>query len=442
MQVKYAYSAILLIFIIAGSFLVGAWYQSGENPRNRTVAVKPSSAQTDPEEADSGLPGMVKISPEKQQMTGIKVEAVEKKSAQQVLRVLGRVAVDDTRAYRINMAVDGWITKTFDQSIGSLVKKGQTLAAFYSPEFLSAQQTYIFSLGSLDRVKGNPREPQAQLTLTETNIKQYKDTLKNIGMGDLQIEELARTRQFTENINITAPVTGIVMARSISTGERFEKGRELYRIADLSRIWILADIYGKEAGFFKPGLEVKGMLPDRGKTFSARVSEVLPLFDAATRTTKIRLEADNPGFQLRPDMFVDLEIPVTLPPAIAVPADAVLDSGLKKTVFVDRGKGSFEPREVETGWRMGNKVEITKGLSPGERIVTSGTFLIDSESRMEKTAQRTEGSMVKDPVSGADVSVRKAEKLGRKTTLQGKTYYFASEESKGQFAANPGRFLK
>jgi Cu(I)/Ag(I) efflux system membrane fusion protein len=154
------------------------------------------------------------------------------------------------------------------------------------------------------------------------------------------------------------------------------------------------------------------------------------------------LEADNPGLFLRPDMFVDVELPINLPPAITVPADAVLDSGLKKTVFVDQGNGLFEPREVETGWRIGNRVEIVKGLKPGERIVISGNFLIDSESRLELAASGMYGTLSKDPVCGADVSVNKAEKAGRRSVYKGKTYYFSSDEYKAQFDKNPANYVR
>jgi Cu(I)/Ag(I) efflux system membrane fusion protein len=141
-------------------------------------------------------------------------------------------------------------------------------------------------------------------------------------------------------------------------------------------------------------------------------------------------------------MFVDVELPITSPPTLTVPADAVLDSGLKKTVFVDRGEGFFEPREVETGWRLGNRVEIVKGLNPGEKIVISGTFMIDSESRLELAAAGMVGTLAKDPVCGADVSINKAEKIGRKSTYQGKTYYFSSDECKQKFDKDPDRYMK
>jgi YHS domain-containing protein len=157
---------------------------------------------------------------------------------------------------------------------------------------------------------------------------------------------------------------------------------------------------------------------------------------------KVRLELDNPGYTLKPDMFVDVEIPITLAPAMAVPVDAVLDSGLKKTVFVDLGKGFFEPREIETGWRLGNRVEITKGLKPGERIVTSGNFLIDSESRLEMAAAGMQGTLSKDPVCGVDVSMTKAAKAGLKINYGSQAYYFDSVQCKQQFEKDPKRYVE
>jgi membrane fusion protein, copper/silver efflux system len=349
------------------------------------------------------------------------------------------------RIFYINAPVDGWITKTLPNTTGSLVKKNEPLAAFYSPEFLSAGQALLFALGSQDRIQTTGKENAAQkdqLKQFNINVQQYRDSLRNLGMGDLQIDEMIQRRKYMENVNITSPTDGFILSRKVSQGLRFEKGWEFYRIADLSRVWILADVYGNEVNYFKPGTEAKVTLPDQGKVYRAKVSKVLPVFEPSSRTLKVRLETDNPGFTLRPDMFVDVELSVKIPPAISVPSDAVLDTGMKKTVFVDRGNGYFEPREVETVWRLGNRIEITKGLAPGERIVTSGTFLIDSESRMEQTAAGISGSLAKDPVSGMDVSIRKAEKAGLKSTYQQKVYYFASAENRARFEQDPGRYLK
>jgi RND family efflux transporter MFP subunit len=170
---------------------------------------------------------------------------------------------------------------------------------------------------------------------------------------------------------------------------KINRGEELYRIADLRRVWVVADVFLHEARHVRAGMKATVSVPEQGTALPATVAQILPQFDAAARTLKVRLEVANPDFTLRPDMFVDVGLSVSVPPAVAIPADAIIDSGLRKTVFVQSGEGVFEARSVETGWRFGDEVEIVAGLSPGERIVTSGTFFLDSESRM------------RPPVSGA-----------------------------------------
>ena len=444
-------TGIFILALLVGSFWIGSFYRPNESVKVNPSGIKSPAVITDkkPEtgtvtdtniNSSSLPPGTVRITPEKQQLIGVRIGQVEKTPQRHALRTLGRVAADDTRIYRINIAVDGWIEKTFDTSTGTLVKKDEILATFYSPEFLAAEQAYIYALSSLDRFKSSGKETPGQINLTKTNVQQYKDSLRNLGMGAHQIEEMGRTRQFTENINITAPVTGFILTRNVSPGERFEKGKELYRIADLSRVWILADIFENEAYDLLPGTKVRVALPNKKKVFQATVSRVLPLFDGTSRTLKVRLEADNPGYFLRPDMFVDVEIPVESPESITVPADAILDSGLKKTVFVDQGNGVFEPREVETGWRAGGRVEIVKGLEIDERIVISGTFLIDSESKLELAAQGMYTTLSRDPVCGRDISPKRAEKEGRKSIFAGKTYYFDTDECKREFEKDPKQY--
>ncbi len=189
-------------------------------------------------------------------------------------------------------------------------------------------------------------------------------------------------------------------------------------------------------------MKVKVSLPNQGEVFQSRVSDVLPQFDPATRTLKLRLEAENPHYLLRPDMFVDVELPIQLPPALTIPVDAILDSGMRKTVFVDLGNGLFEPREIETGWRMGHRLEVTRGLEPGERIIISGNFLVDSESKLEMAAAGIQGALSEDPACGLGVSHKKAEKAGRRITYLGRTYYFCSDECKQRFEKNPKQYTK
>ena len=183
----------------------------------------------------------------------------------------------------------------------------------------------------------------------------------NLGMGKPQLDELVRSRKLTQEILISAPATSFVLARNITPGQRFGAGEELYRLADLSRVWVLADLFENEAKYIRTGEKVSVNLPKLNEKRLATVSEILPEFDPATVTLKLRLEMDNPRFALKPGMFVDVEFPINLPPCVNIPVDAVMDSGLKQTVFVDRGNGNFDPRRVKTGWRLGDRVEIVAG---------------------------------------------------------------------------------
>jgi RND family efflux transporter MFP subunit len=292
----------------------------------------------------------------------------------------------------------------------------------------------------LDRFEASRKETKEQIEQTGANIENYRNALRNLGMTEHQLDEIMRTRQGADNIEIRAPAAGFILTRNLSPGQRFEKGTELYRIADLSKVWIVADIFENEAQYLQPGKTVKGSLANQKKTFQAKVSDVLPQFDEATRTLKVRLEADNPDYALRPDMFVDVELPVKLPPSIAVPADSVVDSGVKKIVYVAKGDGVFEPRKVETGWRAGDRIEIVKGLMLGEKIVVSGTFLIDSESRMKAAAAGITGESSECPVCGMEVDQAKAKAAGLTSEFRGQVYYFCSDEDKVKFDKEPTRY--
>lgn len=383
-------------------------------------------------------PGTVHIGPEKQQLIGLRVGTVERVSGTYTVRVLGRVVTDQTRIYRLNAAVEGWVREVTSDADGSLLKKDQLLASFYAPEFLGAEQAYLYAVGAMDRFQATGKETPEQINLTNANIQSAADSLRNLGMTDIQIRELRKTRQLTQNIEIRSPANGFILTRNISLGQRFEKGTEFYRIADLERVWILADVFESDSPHFRPGARATVKHGTMQRVLSATVSNVLPQFDPATRTLKLRLEADNPGFALRPDMFVDVEIPTRLAPTLSAPSDAVIDTGLKKIAFVDRGNGYFEPRRVETGWRFGDRVEITKGLMEGERIVISGNFLVDSESRLRLAAQGLAADHAIDPVCGMAVNPHKTE---RKGDYRGQTYYFCSERCQAQFRDNPEQYV-
>ena len=398
--------------------------------------------------ADGGalLPGAVKVSTERQQLIGVRTGLVEKKALQITSRLLGRVAADETRVYRLLSTVDGWVTHAPPFATGSPVKKDETLASYYSPEFLSAAQALLFALNSRDRAQASGTNEAAvansRVSQFNVNLQQYRDSLHNLGMSDLQIEEMMRTRKFTQNVNVVSPVNGFVAARDLSDGQRFQKGTELFRIVDLSRVWILVDAFEKEARHLKAGAQVRVSLPNQGQSFTAVVSDALPQFDTVTRTLKVRLEADNPDFALKPDMFVDVDLTATLPEALVIPADAVLDAGLRKTVFVDRGNGYFEPRVVRLGERSGEHVQVLHGLLGGERIVVSGNFLLDSESRMKLAAAGVQGTPLQDPVCGMAVDEQKARAAGCFMEHGGKTYFFYCDSCKEEFTSTPTKYLE
>jgi Cu(I)/Ag(I) efflux system membrane fusion protein len=457
----------LLVFLVIAAFIAGERYRmktvsrSGPQEARKILyyvdpmnpglksdkpGVAPCGMPLEPVYSDglpdvSGMPpGTVNVSPEQQQLIGVKVAIVEKASWVHTVRVLGRVVPDESRIYRINSVTDGWVKTVLPPTTGCLVKKDDVLATFYSPDFFPAIKAYLYGLRSLARYESNEKETQGQIEVANANIDGFRVSLRNLGMSEHQIDEMTRSGRGVDNIEIRAPGPGFIIVRNISPGLRFERGTELYRIADLRHVWILADVFENESEYFRPDIVARATLPNQNRTFRARVSDVLPQFDAASRTMKMRLEVDNPDFLLRPDMFVDVELPVTFPSAISVPADAVRYSGLKRTVYIDLGEGFFEPREVETGWRFGDRVEIVGGLMPGERIVVSGNFLIDSESRMRAAAAGIYGTARKDPVCGMDVDEQEAKAAGRISGYHGKNYYFCSDSCKQRFEKDPNRY--
>jgi Cu(I)/Ag(I) efflux system membrane fusion protein len=387
--------------------------------------------------------GTVNIDSAKQQLIGVRVVPVENGAGAGNVRLLGRVMAEDTRVYRVNAAVQGWVQETLDESVGSAVKKDQRLATFYAPDFVTFENAY---LAATERGTSAMKE-------FVRGVQYSADRLRALGMSDVQIKEIGETRQIPNIIYVVSPVDGIIIARSISKGMRFERLAEFYQIADLSRVWISAEIFENEARYFRPGALARVTLPGQSKTLTARVSNILPQVDPATRTLKIRLEADNPRLALRPDMFVDIDLAVSVPSGLTVPADAVVDSGMAKRVFVDRGNGFFEPRAVETGWSFGDRVQITKGLEKSERVVSSGTFLVDSESRMkmaaagthtapeesshhEMTGRHSEEVMAAkaaDPSCGMQVDKAHAVAEGNTASRGGKAYYFCSRDCKRKF---------
>lgn len=417
--------------------------QPGLAPCGMKMVPVYASADTPPgvmPEARPVPPGGVRISAQKQQLIGIQCAAVTKTRVSHTVRLFGRVVPDDRRVYRLNSGVDGIIREVSSVTEGSQVKKDQWLATFSAPDARTLIQGFLTAVDVLERhVKSGPDSPAA-LGIVADNVRLASDRLQTLGLSTNQIAEIRTQREVPAALRIHAPSDGILLARNVTPGLNFEKGTEWYRIADLGRVWVLADVHPRDADYFRPGTMAQVFLPGQRRSLPARLSDTLPQFDPVTGTLKVRFDVDNPDTVLKPEMFVDVIVSVELGPMLAVPVDAVLELGLRATVFVASGDGVFTPRVVETGRRLSGQVEIVSGLEPGEQIVTAGNFLLDSESRIRLAASgaRDEAREAghKDPVCGMGVDEEQARAANRFSHYESRTYYFCSMACKQSFEQN------
>jgi RND family efflux transporter MFP subunit len=329
--------------------------------------------------------GTVQISPEKQQLIGVKYGTAEVTGGSETIRAAGKVTYDETRIAHVHTKYEGWIDKVYVDFIGKLVQKGQPLLTIYSPDLLASQQELLLAVKAKEVMRKSTME--GVIDQGETLFQAAKRRLELWDLSESQIQQVLATGQPIKNITLYSPIGGYVLERKAFSQVKVMPDTDLYTVADLSRVWIMADVFEYEAPNIRVGQTARIELSYYpGKSFGAKVAYIQPQVDPTTRTLKVRLEADNPGIVLKPDMYVDVKFRVESSATLTVPSDAVLDAGDKKTVFVDRGNGYFEPRAVEIGEQKGDRITILSGLKAGERIVISGNFLIDSESQMKAAA--------------------------------------------------------
>ncbi len=382
------------------------YYVDPMNPAHRSdkPGLAPDGMKLEPVYADEAVrpaqpPGTVQITPERQQLIGVRYGQAEYTTGVQTIHAEGKVAMDETRVSHVHSRTEGWIEKVYVDFTGDLIEKGQPLLTIYSPDLLASQQEFLLALKARDVMKHSTMAGAA--ADNEGLVEAARKRLELWELSEAQIRELERTAKPVTNVTVYSPVSGYVVTRNAFPNQKIAPDTELYSVADLSRVWVMASVFEYEAPLVHVGEQARVSLPySGGKTYAARVSYIQPEVDAATRTIPVRLELANPRLALKPDMFVDVELIAVQPRRLTVPAEAVLDSGLKKTVFVDRGDGYFEPREVATGERIGDRIEILKGLVAGERVVTSGNFLIDSESQLKAAAAGMTGmpGMTNEPM--------------------------------------------
>lgn len=325
--------------------------------------------------------GTINVGVEQQQLIGVKFATVEPATATDTIRAAGRVAADETKITRIHSKIEGWIYQTQVDFTGQLVKAGDPLLTIYSPEMLASEQEFLIALRARDAMKNNPSHEAYENS--EILLEASHRKLELFDLKSSQIDELERSRQTVRTLTIYSPASGFVMSRNAFPSQRITPETELYMLSDLSRVWIMADVFEADSAKIHAGQPALVTQPYGGVSVAAKVTYIQPQIDPVTRTLKVRLEAANPNMHLKPDMFVNIEFGIGVSGRMTVPADAVVNTGLRKTVFVDRGNGYLEPRPVVTGDRLGDRIEIVSGLRPGESVVASGAFLIDSEAQLK-----------------------------------------------------------
>lgn len=323
-----------------------------------------------------------RISTERQQLVGVKFATVELDGSVRALRTVGKVTFDERRVAHVHPRIDGWIEKVFVDFTGEFVKAGDPMLTIYSPEMLASQQELLLAARARKLLADNPLAAAADHGASLFDAAQRRLELWDLSAD--QIKQVLDTGQPIRSITLRAPMGGFILERKAFPNQRVGPDSDLYTIADLSRVWIMADVFESDIASIKIGDVASLIFPYAGaRPFGAPVTYVQPQVDPMTRTLKVRLDAPNPGMRLKPDMFVNVEFGIAGPKRLTVPVDAVLDTGEHQTVFVDLGGGYLEPRSVHAGERVGDRIVIVHGLNAGERVVASGTFLIDSESQLK-----------------------------------------------------------
>jgi len=333
-------------------------------------------------------PGTVRISPTVVQNIGVRTAIAVRKQISHRIQTVGRVGYDEERMTRLHPKINGWIDKLFVSDTGTLVKQNTMLLALYSPELVTSEEEYLLALKNAETLQNSPF-PDIRKG-AEDLLRSSRERLQFLDVPEHQMKQLTTKRKVMKNLHIHSPFPGIVIHIGAREGQYVTPKTELYRIADLSKVWVYVDVYEYELPWVRLG-DVANMrltaIP--GRTFKGKITYIYPYLDPKTRTNKVRLEFDNSDGLLKPDMFADVTIMTRRTiNAIVIPTEAVLRTGEIPKVFVVRARGSFTPRNVLIGISTDKETQILEGVAAGERVVTSAQFLIDSESSLNEAAAK------------------------------------------------------
>ena len=366
-----------------GMDLVPAKGEEGGHGAHQPQGVPAGEAARDAAGAAGPPPGLatVRVGENARALAGIQTAAAEKEEMQVRIRTVGIVVPDETRIRHIHTKTSGWVEKLFVNFTGQMIRKGEPVLAIYAPALLSSQEEFLKAREVAARFAGS--------TIAEVRrggedlLASARKRLELFDVPEGFIVNLERTGKPQRAVTLVSPASGFVTTKAIFEGHQVEPGMELYAVTDLSQVWIEADFYEYESRVVKEGQEAAISFPyDPGRTLRGRVSTIYPYLNPDTRTLKVRFDVPNPDLLLRPSMYVDVLLAESAGESVVIPDSAVMDSGIRQIVFVDRGGGSFDPREVKVGLRSGGKAQILSGVEEGERVVVQANFLLDSESRL------------------------------------------------------------
>jgi Cu(I)/Ag(I) efflux system membrane fusion protein len=339
-------------------------------------------------ERGSSPAGTVTIDPVTVQTIGVRTATVERRTMSRAIQTVGRIDYDEKRLYELHPKTEGWVEELFIDTTGELVKENTILLSLYSPQLVSTQQEYVLALRNLETLRESKFEDvrRGAESLVSTSLER----LRLLDVPKHQIDNLSKTLEVKKGMHIHSPAAGVITSIGARPGQYVTPQTKLYTIADLSKVWVFVDIYEDELPWVAVGdkatIEVAA-LP--GRKFEGVLSYIYPYAESMTRTIKVRMEFDNPDALLKPDMYADVAIAAReLPDTTVVPSEAIIRSGTREQIFVQRAPGKFEPRDVTVGISSEGWTEIKAGVVPGENVVVSAQFLIDSESKLREAAAK------------------------------------------------------
>ena len=356
---------------------------------NKKIVHRMSKDMKMPMKMEEGT-GEIEIDPVKEQYLGIKTTKAKLKDVQKEIKALGTVMPDETKLAHIHTKFSGYIQKVSADYEGKLVSKGQPLFTVYSPELVSTQEEYLLALEAEEKLKDSkfPEIAKSQAELLSAARKR----LELWDVSSEQIDKLKETKQVTKELTIYSPVNGFITKREAFEGTEIKPEDTLYDIADLSKVWVVVEVYENDLPFVTVGQTATINFDYEDiKPFVGKITYIYPTIDPTTRTLKIRLEVNNSGFKLKPDMYINAILATKIGKHVVIPTRAAIDSGKRQVVFVKEGKGKFIPKEVKLGPEVNDERVVYSGINDGDEVVTDGNFLLDSESNLETALGQMKG---------------------------------------------------